>query len=194
MAVKLAWMMGKWASDRGGDRRYSEATQQPASPPQANVDVSHLLSILTAGLRMGTPRINTFSSDATPGKTKVSFKQWYHEVQYASRIHYPEAVLWESIIQLLKGAAVAYVARYMGLTTSVAHTLCKIWVIFESIIQLLKRPVADMARYIGPTTSVAHVLCKILVIFGMMTSFDVLMQNFYKASQGSNEKVPSFAT
>ena len=110
-----------------------------------------------------------------------------------SRIHYPEAVVWESIIQLLKGT-VADVARYTGLTTSVAHTLCKIWVIFESIIQLLKRPVADMARYIGPTTSVAHVLCKILVIFGMMTSFDVLMHNFNKVSQGSNKKVTSFAT
>ena len=27
----------------------------------------------------------------------------------------------------------------------------------------------------------------------MVASFDVLMQNFYKVSQGKNEKVPSFA-
>ena len=45
----------------------------------------------------------------------------------------------------------------------------------------------------GPTTSVAHILQKLLVIFGTVTSFDILMQNFYKVTQGNNEKVPSFA-
>ena len=49
--------------------------QWSASLPQADVDVSCLLSILVARLRIGTPRINTFSGDATLGKTKVSFKQ-----------------------------------------------------------------------------------------------------------------------
>ena len=29
---------------------------------------------------VGTPRINIFSGDATPGKTEVSFEQWYHEL------------------------------------------------------------------------------------------------------------------
>ena len=48
-----------------------------------------------------------------------------------------------------------------------------------------------MARYMGPTASVSKILEKLSVIFG--TSFDMLMQNFYKISQG-NEKVPSFAT
>ena len=32
------------------------------------------------------------------------------------------------------------------------------------------------------------------VIFGTVASFDVLIQNFYKITQGNNEKVPSFAT
>ena len=86
----------------------------------------------------------------------MSFEQWYHEVQ-CLKDHYPEAVVWESIIQSLKGA------------------------------------VADRARYMGSTTSIAHILCKLLVIFGMMALINVLMQNFYKVSQGSNEKVPSFA-
>ena len=94
---------------------------QLTSFPQADVDVSHLLSMLAAGLRMGTPRINTFSGDVTPGKTKVSFEQCYHEVQ-CIKDHYLEAVVWESIIQSLKGAA-ADIARYMGLTTSTAHIL-----------------------------------------------------------------------
>ena len=65
-------LRGRWG--------HSEAMQWPASPPWGNEDVSHLLSTLMAGLRMGTHIINTFIGDATPGKTKVSFKQWYCEV------------------------------------------------------------------------------------------------------------------
>ena len=92
-----------------------------------------------------------------PGKTEVSFKQWSHKVQYV-KDHYLELVVWESIVQSLKGA------------------------------------VADMAWYMGPTASVREILQKLMVIFGMVASFDVLMQNFYKVTQGNNEKVPSFAT
>ena len=87
------------------------------------------------------------------GKMEVSFEQWYHEVTD----HYPESVVWESIMQSLKGAVV------------------------------------DMARYMGPSASVAHILQKIMVIFSTVASFDVLMQNLYKVTQGNNEKVPSFA-
>ena len=50
-----------------------------------------------------------------------------------------------------------------------------------------------MACYMGPTASVSKILEKLSVIFGTVASFDMLMQNFYKISQG-NEKVPSFAT
>ena len=57
----------------------------------------------------------------------------------------------------------------------------------------LKGAAADMAHYMGPTASVSDILEKLSVIFGTVASFDVLMQNFYKISQG-NEKVPSFAT
>ena len=112
--------------------------------------------MLVPGLRMGTPRINTFSGGATLGKTKVSFKQWYQEVQ-SFKDHYLEAVVQESNIWSLKG------------------------------------PAEDMARYIGPTTSIAHILQKLSVIFGMVASFYVPMQNFYKVTQGNNE-VSSFAT
>ena len=51
-----------------------------------------------------------------------------------------------------------------------------------------------MAWYMGPTAGVTDILDKLAVIFGMVASFDVLMQNFYKVMQGNNEKVPSFAT
>ena len=141
---------------RRGGMETSEAMQQSASPPQADPDVGHLLSMLAASLRMGTPRINTFSGDAIPGKTEVSFEQWYHKVQCIED-HYLEAVVWESIIRSLKGA------------------------------------VADMARYMGPTMSVDHIMPKLSVIFGTVASFDIFMQNFYKETQGNNEKVPSFA-
>ena len=66
-------------------------------------------------------------------------------------------------------------------------------VVRESIVHSLKGAAADMARYMGPTTSVAHILQKLAVIFGTVASFDMLMQNFYKAMQSNHEKVPSFA-
>ena len=63
---------------------------------------------------------------------------------------------------------------------------------WESIVRSLKGSVADMARYMDSTAIMAHILQKSTVIFGTVASFDVLMQNFYKVTQGNNEKVPSF--
>ena len=77
--------------------------------------------------RLGTPRINTFSEDATPGKTEISFKQRYHEVKCV-KDHYLESVVQESIMMPLKEAA-ADMAQYMGPTASVAHILWKLLVI-----------------------------------------------------------------
>ena len=130
---------------------------QPLRPALANPDMGHLINTLASDFPLGTPRINTFSDEAMPGKTGVSFKQWYHEVQCA-KDHYPESVVQESIGQSLKGAA------------------------------------ADMAQYMGPTASVREILQKVMVIFGMVASFDVLMQNLYKVTQGNHKKVPSFTT
>ena len=92
-----------------------------------------------------------------PGKTEVSFEQWYHEVKCV-KDHYPESVVWEGIVRSLKGA------------------------------------VADIARYMCSTASVSNILQKLTIIFGMVASFNVLMQKFYKVTQGNHEKVPSFAT
>ena len=64
----------------------------------------------------------------------------------------------------------------------------------ESIIRSLKGAVEDMVCYMGPTASVSEILEKLSVIFGMVASFDMLMQNFYKITQGGSEKVPSFVT
>ena len=46
--------------------------------------------------------------------------------------HYPESVVWESILQSLKWAAVD-MARYMGPTVSMAHILQKLVVIFGTV-------------------------------------------------------------
>ena len=62
----------------------------------------------------------------------------------------------------------------------------------ESIMRSLKGAAADMAPYMGPTASVSDILDKLSVIFRTVALFDVLMQNFYKITQGNNEKVPSF--
>ena len=51
-----------------------------------------------------------------------------------------------------------------------------------------------MAHYMGPTAGVSKILEKLSVIFGMVVLFDMLMQNFYKITQGGSEKVPSFVT
>ena len=67
-------------------------------------------------------------------------------------------------------------------------------VVRESMMRSLKGAAADMACYMGPTASVSEILEKLSVIFGTVMSFDVLMQNFYKITQGGNEKVPSFTT
>ena len=66
-----------------------------------------------------------------PGKTEVSFEQWYHEVQQV-KDHYSESVVQESILQSLKGAT-ADMARYIVSITSVAHILQKLMVIFSTV-------------------------------------------------------------
>ena len=117
--------------------------------------MGQLITSLTSGLHIGTPKISTFSGNMAPGKTEVSYEQWSHEVQ-CIKDYYPESVVRESIMRSLKGA------------------------------------VADMAHYMGPTASVSKILEKLSVIFGTVTSFNMLMQNFYKIMQGGNENVPSF--
>ena len=53
----------------GREWQHSKPKQWSTSPPLADADVGCLLSMLVAGLRMGSLRINTFSGDSTPGKT-----------------------------------------------------------------------------------------------------------------------------
>ena len=66
-----------------------------------------------------------------PGKAEVLFEQWNHEDQCV-KDHYPELVVWESIVRSLKGAVVD-MARYMGPTASVSQILQKLIVIFGTV-------------------------------------------------------------
>ena len=140
-----------------GGRVPSGPPQWPRCPALAGSDMGQLITALTLGLCIGTHKINTFSSNVTPGKTEVLYEQWNHKVQ-CIKDHYLELVVWESIMRSLKGAA------------------------------------ADMAQYMGPTASVSDILKKFSVIFGTIASFDMLMENIYKITQGSSKKVPLFTT
>ena len=91
--------------------------QQPPCPAPTGPDMGQLITALTSGLCIGTPKISTFSGNVAPGKTEVSYEQWSHEVQ-CIKDHYPESVVRESIMRSLKGA-VADMACYMGPTASV---------------------------------------------------------------------------
>ena len=66
-------------------------------------------------------------------------------------------------------------------------------VVWESIVRSPKGAAVDMAQYMGPTASVSNILQKLTVFFRTVALFNVLMQNFYKVTQGNHKKVPSFA-
>ena len=91
--------------------------------------MGQLITALTMGLQIGTAKISTFSGNAAPGKTEVSYEQWSHEMQ-CIKDHYLESVVRESIMWSLKGAA-ADMAHYMGPTAGVSDilekTFCYIW-------------------------------------------------------------------
>ena len=93
--------------------------------------MGQLITTLTSGLCISTPKISTFSGDMALGKTEVSYKQWSHKVQ-CIKDHYPESVVRESIMRSLKGA-VADMAHYMGPTASVSKILEKLLVIFGTV-------------------------------------------------------------
>ena len=76
---------GRW----GPSRQPTPVPEQPAGgrvpfgPPQqlpcpapAGPDMGQLITALTSGLHIGTPKISTFSGNVAPGKTEVSYEQW----------------------------------------------------------------------------------------------------------------------
>ena len=93
--------------------------------------MGQLITALTLGLQIGSPKISTFSCNMAPSKTEVSYKQWSHEV-WCIKDCYLESVVRESIMQSLRGAA-ADMACYMGPTAGVSEILEKLSVIFGTV-------------------------------------------------------------
>ena len=109
----------------GGDGELLSPCSDPPVPPWAVADVCQLLSMFMAGLSLGTPRINTFSADATPGKTEVSFEQCSTMRYSVSRTTTLRQWSRRALSSCINGASLADMARYMGPTASIAHVLQK---------------------------------------------------------------------
>ena len=58
-----------------GGRVPSGPPQQSPCPALAGPDMGQLITALTLGLQIGTPKISTFSGDVASGKTEVSYEQ-----------------------------------------------------------------------------------------------------------------------
>ena len=111
---------GRWGPERqttsvphspAGGRVPSGPPQQSPCPALAGPDMGQLITALTSGLQISTPKISTFSGDMAPSKTEVSYEQWSHKVQ-CIKDHYPESVVRESIMQSLRGAVADMVLLY----------------------------------------------------------------------------------
>ena len=59
----------------------------------------------------------------------------------------------------------------------------------EGIIQSLKGAAADIIHYLGPQASGANMLGKLDYVYGIVASFDVLKQSFYRTQLNCGEYV-----
>ena len=116
--------------------REGMGTQRTATlthwPPSTGRGCRMSYQYLSHCVATGYSEKNTFGGKAMVGKTEVSLEQWYQGVQCV-KDHYLEPVVWESIVWLLKGA-VADMAWYMGPTTSMAHILQTLTIIFGTVV------------------------------------------------------------
>ena len=64
----------------------------------------------------------------------------------------------------------------------------------EGIQHSLRGAAADVVCNMGPNVPLDMILKKFTIICGNVKSFDLLMRNFYRAEQGKDETIPSYAT
>ena len=64
----------------------------------------------------------------------------------------------------------------------------------EAIIKPLKGAAADLVIYMGPQVEVERIILKLETVNGIIESFGLLMQSFYKIRQSWNEMIPVYAT
>ena len=77
------------------------------------------------------------------------------------------------------------------------QTLCKSCsdsALREGIQHSLRGAAADAVHNMGPNVLLDMILKKFTIIYGNVKSFDLLMRDFYRADQGEDENIPSFAT
>ena len=64
----------------------------------------------------------------------------------------------------------------------------------EGIQHSLRGAAADVVCHMGPDIPLDLIIKKFTIIYGNVKSFDLLMRDFYRADQGKNESIPSYAT
>ena len=64
----------------------------------------------------------------------------------------------------------------------------------EGIQCSLRGTTADAVYNKGPSVPLDIILKKFTIIYGNVKSFDLLIRDFYRADQGKDETIPSFAT
>ena len=64
----------------------------------------------------------------------------------------------------------------------------------EGIQCSLRGAAADTVRNLGPDVPLDTITKKFTIVYGNVKSFDLLMWDFYRADQGEEESIPSFAT
>ena len=64
----------------------------------------------------------------------------------------------------------------------------------EGIQCSLSGAAAEVVHNMGPNVPLDMILKKFTIIYGNIKSFDLLMRDFYRADQGEDETIPSYAT
>ena len=67
-------------------------------------------------------------------------------------------------------------------------------VLREAVIKSSKGAADNLGRYMGPQVEVKRITSKCETAYGIVASFNVLMQSFYKISQDQNVKIQSCTT
>ena len=64
----------------------------------------------------------------------------------------------------------------------------------EGIQRSLRGAAADVVCNMGPDVPLDMIIKKFSIIYGNVKSFDLMMRDFYRADQGEDESIPSYAT
>ena len=63
---------------------------------------------------------------------------------------------------------------------------------YTTVYQLLKEDAVDMVRFLGPVPSVKAILDKLNSLYSSVSSFDIMMQGFYRKFQERGKSVTCY--